>query len=528
MKRNALARLVGVGLVVALTAACHTSEIMGPEPTSTTVAVATTVVEPEPDPASNALIGTDVPGVYLHRVDPVTLRDICGFEPMALGHGFVVHHPDRSVLAAVAVEIADGGRADLYLIDPLTWSASLVHTFSRGEGDAYSTDFDATGRFLTWWDGSELHRYDLDQDHHEVIARGLVGDTVQVDEQTVVRATYLDNSLRVFRSQVGGAQELVAEVSPAPWALSSAYPGRLVGIVDGEGGAPRVVVIDVDRGELAEQELPWLRIGWEFDETLEEIAEEHWWLPQRAYFPGVAWDTERSIVYLAHPDEEAVTVVDLVEMVATRHEIRDRLSLGQRVLAWLIPPTLAKGEMPGADRQAVLSPDGSVLYVTGSISEPTEDEEGDWWLQTRPSGLQVIETDGMTRIASTDLPVSQLVVSPDGSLLLAWGATTAERGFLGRHEDHGPFLLDSSSFDLVWEMETDGPNWTGTFSEDGLYAYLENHERVDVLDLETLQVTERRKAYNTSLLDHGLLTTWEARVRSDVQRDCDPPGTGRE
>lgn len=134
------------------------------------------------------------------------------------------------------------------------------------------------------------------------------------------------------------------------------------------------------------------------------------------YRPGLAWDAERLLLYVVHPDVDAVTLVDLERgTIVETTNYAPRRSFIDRVHDWLAP-TAAAGPVPHTIRQALLSADGHSLYVApgGHWSQ------NNWWEEDADrTGLQVIDTANLSRSVEVDLPrVNTMLLSPDGRLLI--------------------------------------------------------------------------------------------------------------
>jgi hypothetical protein len=175
---------------------------------------------------------------------------------------------------------------------------------------------------------------------------------------------------------------------------------------------PRLVAFDIERGEMrAELELPDVLNGWRLhDDAFGEYGVQ--------YLAGVALSPDGRRYYVAHANEEKITVIDLQSMAIDRTVTIGRgggESLAGRILGLFADTAEAKG---GATTRAALgiSADGRFLYRTSSAERPagdaTEDGYRDW--ESIDFGLQVIDASTFDLVAE-DVPPAQ----PDGTLLWA-------------------------------------------------------------------------------------------------------------
>lgn len=105
----------------------------------------------------------------------------------------------------------------------------------------------------------------------------------------------------------------------------------------------------------------------------------------REHYPGV----ERKLLYVTHPEDEEVTVVDLESgQLEIRETVAGPSPFLERLARWLVPPAQAKLS-EGTIERVTLTPDGSHLYVTGAGQEASSSGTK-WDFQTLPLGLQII------------------------------------------------------------------------------------------------------------------------------------------
>lgn len=197
--------------------------------------------------------------------------------------------------------------------------------------------------------------------------------------------------------------------------------------------------------------------------------------------PAVAFTPDKAFVVHAH--EEVITEVDLNTGELNRHEFAAGTSLLDALLAWISPRVVAKGPAPGVRRTAVVSHDGSKLYVGGYRTEVVS-EDGQVRETTQPLGIIVIDTEKWQVEKTLDLPVGTVHLSPDGSMLLSAGYT-----------DSTVFAISTETHEVT-RFETAGHEWTTTidFSADGSFVYLNDREQVRTLDLVRLEIVAETAA----------------------------------
>ncbi|HEX9617713.1 MAG TPA: hypothetical protein VGA03_09855 [Anaerolineales bacterium] len=196
--------------------------------------------------------------------------------------------------------------------------------------------------------------------------------------------------------------------------------------------------------------------------------------PYRMYLPDLAWDLERSLLYLVHADSDRITVVDLAQgEVRRQSDIQPAQSLLERLLGWLSTPAQAKA-VPGTEKKAVLSPNGDRLYVVGLRSEMERKEDSqEWDWRQDPLSVQVIATDDLTELQRLDLPVNDLALSPDGNWLLLTGAydVTGTEGQLERVAG-GLYLLNTHTLQVAVHLLPESEVYLHGFSADDRYEYV--------------------------------------------------------
>ena len=325
-------------------------------------------------------------GHMLTPVDPLTGQSIPNYEPIFLGKSFIhAFSPDGRWLAlALSISNRDDYRdAVLHLIDLHAW-----------------TDVETPVTFNTW-----LYALRFSPDGTRLIA-ALPPQAYQAEDET--RLQWFDVA----------SHTLLAE-STLPFAVRkitfSASGNRLVAYgvfsdqpndVNPEARAGLVSLPDLTFAWQAT--LPGLLDGIYGEEPSNSNGEFLW------YSPAVVFAPDGRTLYAVHPDANKLTTVDFAAQTVTTVDIAPKLSWLDRFFALTAGVAHAKS-LDVTTKQAVLSPDGTKLYVVGETSDTWQD------------GLQVIDAETGTELARLDSEatngnsVSAIKISPDGKWLYLSG-----------------------------------------------------------------------------------------------------------
>jgi hypothetical protein len=266
-------------------------------------------------------------------------------------------------------------------------------------------------------------------------------------------------------------------------------------------GPPQVLIIDPAAGRVVNQiTLDGLRAG---QLKLHEVNDDALF---ETLSPGLAWDVPRDRLYVTHPDGTAVTLVDLAAGTSRVAAVAPTRSLLERIGDWLVPTAHAK-MVPDSAQQAVLSDDGSHLYITGRRLTWVRHADGTASEQITFAGLRVITTADMREMARHDLPVDQVALAPGGRTLLLTGTGREQ----GRTVGQGLFLLPTADPSQQTRLAPDGPFALQGFSADGRIAYVvylqsDGNTLLQALTLADQQVIAERVLPYPQLRNPILLT----------------------
>lgn len=390
-------------------------------------------------------------GLIGRPVDPLTLADLPGYDAIDFGHhNTYTVSPDGRTLALITWPSGLHNRGGaLHLLELSTWE--LTTTEITIDDYVAPLRFGADGHTLYWTQAArrdaahgipqdyELYRYDLDGGQ-------------------LTAVTSLPHSL-------------------IPWEMQRLSSGKqlaIYGIPTDTNNlvedTPHVLLIDLAAGNIAADiPLEGVKAG----QFRVQAAAENEPL-YRMVQPGLAWDLERDLLYVAHAEEEKVTVVDLVKAeISSQTDVQAQQSLLDRFLSLGVQVAEAK-IVPGTDKQAALSPGGRILYTVGLYREMQLAEDGGGWVyQETPLGLQVIAAEKLTEMQRLDIPVTDLALSPDGQWLLlssAYDKTSPDGGVERVH--HGLYLVDTTNLTVAAHLMPESEVYLQGFSPDGRHAYL--------------------------------------------------------
>jgi len=182
--------------------------------------------------------------------------------------------------------------------------------------------------------------------------------------------------------------------------------------------------------------------------------------------PAVVPSHDGRRLYIVHADEEMLTTVDFDARTVHSVEIRVARSWLEELLELTAGVAEAKGGENGAVKEAVLSPDGTRLYVIGQTVSSTRDARGNWQTTRTSLGLQAVDVESGHIMASLDIEAQAIKATLDGAYLLlddwdgrVWGTEVLDAKRLqrvahlegwavvpARRTDGQPILLASNPY----------------------------------------------------------------------------------
>ena len=326
-------------------------------------------------------------------INPISGQPLCAYAPLPIGRNyFYAFSPDGKDLAVVASQREDGRDGVLQLIDLQNWQATST-----------SIKFD-------YW----VNAMDFSPDEHALAVVSAAPPTgkhglpdgyrlavIDVANQSIQAETSLSFVPRLVRFTTDGASLVVYGGTVTEGDLANADPHLLL----------------LDSATLA--------TDWEI--RLEGLTDGQFWQgesdnPDAFTFwsPAIVFSPEKEAIYIVHADANRLTTVDLALRTTGTVQIQPATSWIERLLALTAGVAQAKG-LNGGIKSAVLSADGSRLYVVGESGVTSQDSNGEWQFSNEVLGLQVIDAASGMEIARLETECTDLALSSDGNVLFLHG-----------------------------------------------------------------------------------------------------------
>jgi hypothetical protein len=385
-------------------------------------------------------------------LDPKTGEEVRGWEPLRAGQALIARvSPDgRHVAFSWALTQSGPWRLTIVAVD----TGETVAEFDLPQG-VYGAHWST--------DGSSLLA---------------VQDNVDVDESAGSR-------LWEFRWETPAA---VRPLGDLPYQLAALREGPghrfyALGFVSDEccgieiKGDPFLVALEWG-DEVARVPLPGVVLGQRFEQRGASDSQAN-----IIRQPGIAISPAGDRLYIAHADDDAITVVDLetmaVDAVVTPTAPKSALGrFGSWLGSLLVSEARAKG---GAyyTKEAVVSPDGRYLYVTGYEPEFCEADESFPCIERKPIGLQIVDLASMEVVARHE-GIARITFTPGWDRMVGTGETIDYRDSdAPRIERHGPYVIDTASHNIIGAPAADQPDlvrglvgWEFAPSTDGLHGFI--------------------------------------------------------
>lgn len=201
-----------------------------------------------------------------------------------------------------------------------------------------------------------------------------------------------------------------------------------------------VALLDANTLELLwEEEIEGLINGMVMPEGSTDQMDGKWWQPAFVFANGTP------TLYVVHADQEQLTTVDFAVQSMQTVAITKPLAWIERLLMLTARTAQAK-VANGVSKQAMISPDGTQLYVIGTDYQVEEETE---FVQTG-LGLQVINLATGKEIARFDTQAQSLTLEPlSGRLFLHGWTTDQARPYTTEWTE----VLDATTLEAVTVLE---------------------------------------------------------------------------
>lgn len=426
--------------VLLFVAACTNGQSQSSQPTAPPDAFASTpTIGGVPTTTLAPTTTVDIERVALQRVDPVSLEPMTSFEPIPMGDWtWGSTVSDDGRYLAATVSHDTGSVTELRLVDLESWAP------------------------VTSWPGSGDLIIDVDE----------LGSVLYVTYQTAPE-------VRIASSEEAEATTMAAlPANYSVWGGANTERGAVLWGTEYADDSERAFVATVDP-VITEIPLTEVKVG-----TVDPVSQGPW--AQYLYTaPSFTWDPVGSRLLIVHGDEDVVSEVDPLAGTVVEHPMAGTTD----VLEY------------GARRWSAVSSDGRSLYIATRAVELIEDDD-DWSVVTTPAGIEAIDTTTWEVASTTAEPISDIWVSPDGSLIGS-GYSTEESESVYVSESNGLFILDGSDLSVVTHFPAETPDqyWGPiTFTGSGSIAYATtwtNSPSVQAIEMATGNILSTAESTET-------------------------------
>jgi WD40 repeat protein len=326
----------------------------------------------------------------LFPLDATTGQPLCAYEPISLGYQFLhAFSPDGNMLAVTISQREDGEDSALHWIDLKNWQVSKTPV--EFEKWVVSIAFSPDGHKLAIAAAGAPSRQSGTPNSNQIVVVDSASRTVQAETSV----SFIPNLLAF--SNDGSAVVVYG---------STDNPGEQA------YGTAQVVLLDSTTLESQwETSLAEVIHGGVPSEEVDDYPEGF-----EIWEPAIVFDHEQGALYLVHADADRLTSVDLIKRTTRSVNIQPPTSMLERLLALTAGVAHAK-TLDGYFKTAVLSPDGTRLYVLGRTADSYQDADGNWQFSETPHGLKVIAIATGAEITHLATEATELALSDDGRSL---------------------------------------------------------------------------------------------------------------
>jgi hypothetical protein len=392
---------------------------------------------PSPDPAAplpltganasaagaSALLLYDKSGSYGEFLAPLAADSgapAAGFAPVDFGANEEhVFSADRSLLAFASSDTAACLYKCLHVLDLRTWKETIKPVdLSNNSGAwvtlAFNPQNTIIGVALNNPDdpGGDLLMVDLAQD--KVVRQVKFSSTVEQMGFTP------DGSLAVYGNRAPAAG---TTATPAPGIDGTIVPGTTGTIAANQESKMYVTLYDGSSLEVRwNQDLDEVSYGSDFGAGVTADPSQG-----RFLSPAAVFSPDHSRLYVVAADKPLLVSVDFARQTVQSSDIHPRQGWLERLLTAGAGVAYAK-TLNGAMKSAILSLDGKYLYIVGQTNTAAKDQNGDWFSQVTPMGLQVVDLSDGAEVGTLASGASDVRLSLDGKTLLLVGYDWSSSG----------------------------------------------------------------------------------------------------
>jgi mono/diheme cytochrome c family protein len=339
-------------------------------------------------------------GSYIAPVDPISGLPLCGADRMDLSYyPMYAFSNDRLNLAVLSAETTKQDNFRLRWIDLLSWKA-----------------IDTGVVFSSWSQSLAVHP----DNKHVVIANSII---TQEKEPRLLGYNLVQ--VDVSRKYRPGDTMMQVNLDIDPRLIGYTGGGHYIFVYGVKYDYLKGTITSPARVELfnaSDLSLAWQKELEDVQEGVNHIGEGTDPDQYTQAMPALTLSTDRNKLYIVHADDDRLTTVDFLNRESKTVDIQLKLNWLEKLISLTATPAQAKG-LNGTMKQAILSPDGSLLYVTGTTGIVRKDRANNWQFDEVPLGLQVIDVAQGREVGQLKSDATEVSLSSDGSLLFlrGWG-----------------------------------------------------------------------------------------------------------
>jgi hypothetical protein len=394
-------------LLIAAFAACASPAAAPAMPAigpSATAAAAISETPPASVPFSLSALAvqraSDSDRLLLSPVDPETGYALSGHTPIDLGVNFYYRvTPDGKTLIFSSYPSAQPSRAAVRFLDLSGWSETVgLQLTSRGWTSALAISPDGSRLALATVEARQSSLWLVDIDNHILLAH----------IQTPLFIAGMDFTADNEGLMLYGRQERTD-----------------TGLSQGPPVAEFRSAQDLEL--LWSRTLKSVRDGFEPNAEFKGDSREPG--AGTTYRPAAVFAPSAHTLYIVHADSDQLTRVDFARKSTLTRDIQPGRSWFERLLALGTGTAHAKVQ-DGKERQAVISPDGKIVYSLGVQNELTKKSNGTWKLKQTPLQLQAIRVEDAIELFRSQAAGDSLSLSADAPTILVhrWDYARGEVG----------------------------------------------------------------------------------------------------